>query len=122
MNPPGQASLVEIALKSRRGLDRLAARFADRAPHAFYVHRVQFAAWLEHWSVLETDRVDMTLDYQVRNKLEAGSELHSELRLMLSKISSCEFLPNLDRKVSDVKGLRDRRVVLIAAWAQIGYS
>ncbi|RAH41954.1 uncharacterized protein BO95DRAFT_505362 [Aspergillus brunneoviolaceus CBS 621.78] len=70
MGPPGQASLVEIALKSRRGLDRLAARFADRAPHAFHVHRVQFAAWLEHWSVLETDRVDMTLDYQLRTALK----------------------------------------------------
>ncbi|OJK04584.1 hypothetical protein ASPACDRAFT_56050 [Aspergillus aculeatus ATCC 16872] len=83
MDPPGQASLVEIAY---------------RAPHAFHVHRVQFAAWLEHWCVFETDRVDMTLDYQVRNKLEVQSELYSGLRLMLLKILSCFICEGFGRE------------------------
>ncbi|RAH79821.1 hypothetical protein BO86DRAFT_401459 [Aspergillus japonicus CBS 114.51] len=88
MNPPGQAPLVELARKCQRELDVLAARYADRAPHAFHVHRVQFAAWLEHWYVFEADRVDMALDYRVRNKLEVRGVLFTRLESMMLGIRS----------------------------------
>ncbi|PYI30021.1 hypothetical protein BP00DRAFT_447883 [Aspergillus indologenus CBS 114.80] len=113
MNPPGQAPLVELARTCQRELDGLAARYADRAPHAFHVHRVQFAAWLEHWYVFEADRVDMTLDYRVRNKLEVRGVLFTRLESLMLGIRS--HRRELRKEVKVVEGVEALEAAVTAA-------
>ncbi|PYH83055.1 hypothetical protein BO82DRAFT_411977 [Aspergillus uvarum CBS 121591] len=120
IKPPGQAPLVELARKCQRELDVLAARFADRAPHVFHVHRVQFAAWLEHGYVFETDRVDMTLDYRLRNKLEVRGVLFTGLESMMLGIRAYRRKLRKALKVVEAVEALEAAVTAAAAVAALG--
>ncbi|RAL16956.1 uncharacterized protein BO97DRAFT_452950 [Aspergillus homomorphus CBS 101889] len=89
MDPPGLAPLAEMAMKCRKELNSLAGKYA-RTTTSFRIHQIEFREWLAAYHVFEKENVEWSLDYLVRNKLEARCTIYIGLESLLLEIYSAK--------------------------------
>ncbi|PYH49419.1 uncharacterized protein BP01DRAFT_362346 [Aspergillus saccharolyticus JOP 1030-1] len=89
MNPPGTAPLINLARQCQTELDKLASQFVHNV-RSFRIHQIQFRSWLKDFAVCNTQTPDISLDWRVRNKLEARCALYIRLESLLLTIRSSE--------------------------------